>query len=84
MIKQPRRKPDGTTTTSTRDYCKAWQAIARPIEKATNSKLFSFNPGFEFYRLDNRQSTWTLETTEAIIFAKALVELELYKRTVTG
>ena len=80
MTKEPRRKPDGTITTVVREYYKAWHAVAAPIEKATNSKMFGFNPGFLFYRLDNRQSSWTMETPEAIIFSKALTELEQLKK----
>lgn len=80
MTRQPLRKPDGTTTTSVREYFKAWKAIARPIEKATNSRLFAYNPGFSFYRLNSRQSTWDMEVPEATVFAKTLLELEQCKK----
>lgn len=79
-MKTQYRKIDGAVTTSAKEYAKSYRRVARPIEKATNSRVFAYDPGLSFFRLDNRQSVWDLDGKEAVIFANALLELEELKK----
>jgi hypothetical protein len=73
--KQKFHLPDGTFTTSADKYIKAWRKLAKPIEKATNSRAFGFDPGIAFERnghIDVRYQTWNLPTDIAILLSEAL------------
>jgi len=48
MKGKQRRMPDGKLTNNRREYLRAWYKVARPIEKATETKLTAFDPDFQF------------------------------------
>lgn len=41
-------KPDGTYTTSTKEYVQAWDAVLQPIAKVLQGAVISFDPGANF------------------------------------
>lgn len=43
-----RRLPNQELTKNAREYSRAWKKLAKPIEIATNSRLYGFDPGFSF------------------------------------
>ena len=45
MAKFSGKCPDGTTTTKSAEYIKAWYEVIHPFEELTGWKCFSFDPG---------------------------------------
>ena len=63
------------TTTSRQKYVAAWQKIYKPIEKATNSKCFRYDPGCSFITKDQRGTyTFSLGTYEAYMISDTLTK----------
>ena len=42
------RLPDGDSTISHEEYTGAWMKLAKPIERATGSKVYGFDPDLAF------------------------------------
>jgi hypothetical protein len=63
--------PNGKTTISSKTYLTAWRKLYRPIEKATDSKCFGFDPGLSFVTEDGKY-VWGLGKYEAIRLSEAL------------
>lgn len=72
-MKHHYRLPDGTYVDMFQTYRRAWRKIARPIEKATNSKCYGYDPGLAFIVNSNRSFSFELGIYQAQAFA-AIIE----------
>jgi hypothetical protein len=55
-----RRLPNGELTRNAREYSRAWKQLAKPIEIATNSKLYAFDPNFGFMSNEDHSITFDM------------------------
>jgi len=59
-MKNHRRLPNGELTRNAREYSTAWKKLAKPIEIATNSRLYAFDPNFDFVSNENPNYTFDM------------------------
>jgi len=55
-----RRLPNGELTRNAREYSRAWKQLAKPIELATNSKLYGYDPSFSFVSNEDPNITFDM------------------------
>jgi len=59
-MKNHHRLPNGELTRNAREYTSAWKKLAKPIELATNSKLYGYDPSFSFVSNEDPNITFDM------------------------
>ncbi len=68
------RLPGGGLTASSKEYHDAWNKIMEPIAKATNSRVYGYDPGVTFMTNNRAEQDWELPTNIAIVLSEALTK----------
>lgn len=66
------RLPNQELTKNAREYARAWKKLAKPIEIATNSRLYGYDPGFSFVSNEDPNYTFDMGLYEVYRLIAAL------------
>jgi len=70
--KEVYRLPNNKYTTSAGRYCRAYHKLAKPIAKATDTRLAAFDKGIQMHYTDTGGFAFSLPSDTAIKLYKAL------------
>jgi len=71
-----RHLPNHSYTNNEKEYCDAWLSLAKPIEEATGTKMYAFDPMVSLHKADQLGSTtvqlpvWFVERLNVALAAK--------------